>query len=121
MKCEPRCSLAHYLRPNSCANTEEILPGLPERIISSWEEESKHRRSLEGRAAGISERGQWIAAGLAVLFLGVSGLLIYSGQSIAGVALLVAEISGLVAVFVYDRRESRSLVEAAEEDSPPAP
>lgn len=107
--------------PELLRQYEEILPGLPERIVSSWEAESQHRRSLENRAAGISERGQWIAAALAVLFLGVSGLLIYFGQSAAGVALLVAEIVGLVAVFVYDRRESRLASETVEEDSQPPP
>jgi len=86
---------------------DEVLPGLAERIIGSWESETLHRRSLEQQDASVAAklllRGQLLAASLATLFFGGSVYLMSTGSGVAGMAVVVAEIVALVAVFVIGR------------------
>ena len=101
---------------------DEVLPGLAERIISSWESETLHRRSLEQQDASVATklllRGQLLAASLATLFFGGSVYLMSTGRGVAGMAVVIAEIVALVAVFVIGRGRDAPQQAGRESDLP---
>lgn len=74
----------------------QIMPGLPERIVSGMEGETDHRQNLE-------TRGQTIGALLAGggLVGGVAAILF--GHDLAGVAIVASGVGPLVYAFVRSR------------------
>jgi hypothetical protein len=96
------------------AGLEAIHPGATEIILRDFTEERQHQRRMQERAFGLDSdvfsefsRYQktrlWIAGGLA-LFLAVGGLaLILLDKAVYGFVLLIAEITGLVGVFLVGK------------------
>ena len=100
---------------------DELVPGAAERLIGWAEEEGRHqremdRRRLEGaereQAALIADqaeerklqrRGQWFGLTIALVGVGVGGLLAALGHTIPASALLGTTVLGLAAVFVTGR------------------
>jgi uncharacterized membrane protein len=98
--------------PEALADYNRALPGLGERIVSNWEEETRHRRGIERRVveSGIrnQSRGQLIAASIAIIVaLGGIGL-IAGGHSTAGLVALLPNVVALVGLFIYNGVKSRS-------------
>ncbi len=98
---------------------DQVVPGLAERIVRSWEKETEHRRSLERSwheaEYRLASRGQSLAAGLSVLILGGSMFLVAQGHGVAGMAVVIAEIAALCGVFIYGRRSQTTGEDAATE------
>lgn len=90
--------------PGTMKRYADIIPNFPERVVSEWEAEGKHRRSLE-RVALIADivitvLGQVIGL-LALLALCASGIyLTMQGHDKVGIAVFACGIGGIVAVFV---------------------
>jgi uncharacterized membrane protein len=78
-----------------------------ERIMAMAEKQQDHRHILETKVINGRIRAELLgtvsALVLAVLVLGVSVYLVKLGQSAAGIAALVADLTALAAVFVYGR------------------
>lgn len=93
---------------------EAIHPGATEIILRDFTEERQHQRRMQEQAFGLDSKvfsefsryqrtRLWIAGGLA-LFLAISGLtLILLDKAVYGFVLLVAEITGLVGVFLVGK------------------
>ncbi len=91
--------------PEALRQYNEAIPGLGERIVTNWEQESFHRRSLERRLVegGIrnQSRGQLIAAAIAII-VAIGGIvLIATGHSTAGLIALLPNLVALVGLFIY--------------------
>ncbi len=96
------------------ARLEAIHPGATEIILRDFTEERQHQRRMQERAFGLDSQvfeefsryqkmRLWIAGGLA-LFLAVGGLaLILLDKEVYGFILLIAEITGLVGVFLVGK------------------
>lgn len=117
---EAKASYSGPLPPASeLRRYEEVLPGLAERIVGGWEEETRHRRAIEQRAVDeesrLLNRGQWLAAVLSTLFFAGSVYLVAMGHGIEGMAVVLAEIVALSTVFYLGRR---SLGTAEERPAP---
>lgn len=91
--------------PDALREYDGVLPGLGERIVTNWEEESRHRRSLERRTveAGIKNqsRGQIVAATIAISVALGGIVLIATGHSIAGLIALLPNLVALIGLFIY--------------------
>jgi hypothetical protein len=96
------------------AGLEAIHPGSTEIILRDFTEERQHQRRMQERALGLDSKvfsefsryqrtRLWIAGGLA-LFLAAGGLaLILLDKAVYGFVLLIAEITGLVSVFLVGK------------------
>lgn len=98
--------------PQTLAEYNAIIPHAAERIFAEFEEQGKHRRSLEllvvkGQLTQ-SNRGQNFAFIITVSFLIVSGSLIYLGHEWAGGSLGLASLTSLVAVFLTGKDYQKS-------------
>lgn len=88
---------------------EDALPGAAERIFGWVEDQSRHRRELEAKKLDADiraeARGQHygLAITLGVLLAGC--VLIWNGKDIAGLSLIIVNLAGLVAVFIYGRKQ----------------
>ena len=91
--------------PQALREYNNAIPGLGERIVSSWEDESRHRRGLERRivdaAIANQSRGQLIAAAIALVIAGGGIVLIALGHDIAGLIALIPNLVALVGLFLY--------------------
>jgi uncharacterized membrane protein len=102
--------------PEDLQAYETALPGLAERIVSSFEREQAHRHRMEGeRSRGdyrLKARGQLM--GLVALFamLAIVAFMVREGAATEAAALGTAVMIGVVAVYVTGR------VIAAREDAP---
>lgn len=94
--------------PEVLAGYEQILPGAADRLLSMAENQSQHRQELEsvGLQAAIrhERQGMWIAALLAVFFGILGGSLLFMDKDIVGLAILVPELVGLLALFILSER-----------------
>lgn len=101
---------------------EEVLPGCAERLVSVFEQQTKHRMNIENQIVPHeikqAGRGQNYGFILALAFLIVSGALIALGHEVAGTVLGTVDLVALVSVFVlgkyYQRKERKE--EASSED-----
>jgi uncharacterized membrane protein len=98
--------------PNVLARYNEIVPGSAERIIKMTEEQSAHRQRLENKTVTgqtvESNRGQWIAAVISVLFLVGSVWVTREGHDWVGAVLGGGTVVGLVTAFVGSKRQQRT-------------
>jgi hypothetical protein len=96
------------------AGLEEIHPGATEIVLRDFTEEREHQRRMQEKAFGLDrevfsafssyqESRLRIAGGLA-LFLAAGGLaLVLLDRAVYGFVLLIAEITGLMGVFLVDK------------------
>ena len=67
----------------------EIMPGLPERIVQSWEIEQAHRRDLERDVVKTSQktdkRSQWFAFILSLFLLLIAAYAVHDGHYLYGI------------------------------------
>ena len=87
---------------------------------SNFDEQSRHRRSLEDRVVGNSEtranRGQWIAAALIALALTFGLVIALTVSPTAGAGVIVAVMVSGAAIFIAGGRQ-QSPKTATEEGS----
>lgn len=86
----------------------EVLPGAAERIFNMAERQSEHRMLLE-RTVVVgdtkrADKGLWIGAGVAVLFLGGAIACVLTGHDWAGVAFGAIDIGSVLYVFIHTNR-----------------
>lgn len=93
--------------PQILAGYEKTCPGAAERIIKMTENQQSHRFNLENRSLEAEikseKRGQWMGFSIVIVFLTIAGLLLYSGQSAAGLITLGGIAVALVGLFIYGR------------------
>lgn len=93
------------------AKYEEVLPGSADRILKMAEKQSEHRRAMEDRtlAEGIkaSRRGQIFGFILALVVVLVGCWLLIMEKNAWGLAAIIAEVVGLVGLFVYNRESEK--------------
>lgn len=96
------------------ARLEAIHPGATEIVLRDFTEERQHQRRMQEKAFGLDsdvfsefsryQKTQLLVAGGLVLFLAAGGLsLILLDKAVYGFVLLIAEITGLVAVFLVGK------------------
>ena len=90
--------------PQQLHEYNEVSSGLGDRIVTEWQTEGSHRRSLEkGAMRGqlrAQSRGQWLAA-LVSLVVIVGGLaLLFDGKSIEGLVAILAPLALLAGAFI---------------------
>ena len=87
---------------------DEVLPGLAEKIVAAWLEESDHRRAIDRTDQQsfykLAFRGQWMAAVLAAGIFSGSVHLVLNGHDLAGLAMVLAEIAALSWAFIAGRK-----------------
>ena len=106
---------------------EDVLPGSFDRILAMAERQQEHRQSLEritvDEAASRSRWGLRLGFVIAIVVIGVGAGAIFTGEALAGFALIIAQAAALAGVFVYGRVEQRK--ERVEKDTqtrlPPSP
>ena len=91
----------------------EIIPNGAERIMASFESQSKHRQDIEKKVVNgqvnQSLLGQILGFAIAIFFLLGGGFLIVNGFVVSGTIISTLDIVGLVSVFVigkYKREKS---------------
>lgn len=100
---------------------EEVLPGSADRILTMAEKQSAHRQTMENRAIseGIksSNRGQIFGFIIAILVILLGFWLMMNGKDGYGFSLMIAELVGLVGLFIYNRiSEKKELVNKKPQD-----
>ena len=97
--------------PSAFQEYEKTLPGAGDRILKMAEEQSRHRRSQEEKItdSGIeqAELGQNLAFILALVTILGGIYLIANNKVILGLAIILAPIASLVAVFIYGRMSAK--------------
>lgn len=93
--------------PDVLVNYNAAFPGAAERIVQMAEEQSAHRRSLEGSVVQANiraqSRGQWLGFLLALVIIAIGGGLLFMGRSVEGFALLIGDVATLLFAFVWGR------------------
>ena len=94
--------------PGALRAYDSILPGAAERILSMAEQQAEHRQNIERKDSWRASLG--VVAGTVVAFavLCLAGYALYLGQPLVGGALGVADLVGLVGVYVYGTRARES-------------
>jgi uncharacterized membrane protein len=94
--------------PHTLAEYDRVQPGLAERIVQMTEKEQLQRHSIENKIinmhVGRVVRGQWIAAGLAVLFGSFGTYLAVIDKPAASITVFGTTIVGLVGIFIWGRK-----------------
>lgn len=90
--------------PETLRAYNEIIPNGAERIFVEFEKQGNHRRALERKAVGgqvnQSYIGQAMAFIIALAFMGAAIYLTKEGFEFAGAVIGVADLAGLVTVFI---------------------
>lgn len=91
--------------PQDLANYDRVLPGLADRLITTFENQAAHRMRLENSATRSENIRSYcgLAAGVivALAFLAMAGFLIHEGHDVAGGVLGTVDIVALVGTFIY--------------------
>lgn len=102
---------------------EQVLPGSPDRILRMAERQQEHRLALESitvrEAANRSWWGLRLGFVITLLVVGVGAAAIFTGRSLAGFGVILADLAVLAGVFVYGRAEQRK--ERVEKDAQARP
>lgn len=109
--------------PEILSEYEEVCPGTALKIVTAFVNQSVHRIDMESKVVTSqlrqSGRGQIYGFIIAVLFLLVSGSLIYTDHDVAGTILGTVDIVALCTVFVLGReRQKADLEQKAGTSSP---
>lgn len=97
--------------PKELKEYEEILPGITDRLLSSFEKQQEHRFALEKNTVFTGSkqtlRGQILAFILGLITV-IGGLyLISQGKDIQGYRLLIGTAATLVSVFIYGKHQNK--------------
>ena len=108
--------------PRSLREYAEILPGLPDRIVSQWEKQSDHRIASEAKVIDSNikkeDRGQWM--GFSVFMAGLIGgiVLLVLGMTPVGLTVFFGNLAAMVTVFLtgahLGRKQLQDKLEAVE-------
>lgn len=94
--------------PATLAEYERVVPGLAERIVVQFEEQGRHRRTLELKVvesnATAQLRGQIVGGVIAIAAMVTAIVLMAMGLTTAGIVLFIADFATLAAVFITGRR-----------------
>jgi uncharacterized membrane protein len=101
--------------PQTLAQFNEVIPGLGERIIDSWEGESRHRQDLESRDIGIAEtlataraaavpRGQYLGTVIALSGVLATVYMAVNGVGFAALGALSTLLVPIVSFLVSHRK-----------------
>lgn len=97
--------------PNHLAEYDRIVPGAGKDIIQMAKDQAEHRRGLESAVVHSKikqeTRGQWFGFVIAMTALFGGIYLIDSGKSLWGAATAISAIAGLVALFVWSKRQQK--------------
>jgi uncharacterized membrane protein len=115
--------------PSVVEHFERIRPGAAERILVMAEEQQRVRHQLEERALVGALRaeatGQWLAAFIVTLTVGLGSWLVSSGHDATGLATILAPLGAVVAAFLNaqqaqarEREQKRAELERARMGTP---
>lgn len=94
--------------PAALADFDRVAPGTSERIIAAWEDESAHRRKMEGRDLTWTIVDQIIGKVFAFVFvlaaLILAAFAIWMKETTWGVLLSATTIAAVVTAFVQTNR-----------------
>ena len=95
---------------------EHVYPGAAKLIFSVFEEQSKHRQSLESTKLNgdirSERRGSWQGFAIAIFGLAVAGFLGYTGHDWAAGTIGTVDLGSLVTVFVLGRQKTAAELRA---------
>lgn len=101
--------------PDDLAKYEELLPGVTNRLLTTYESQVNHRIELEKIVIkGDSCRallGQILSFIIVMSVLCISGFLFYLGKSIAGLSAVVLALASLIPSFIYSRNNRKKELE----------
>ena len=108
------------------ARYNQVLPNAAERILKMAEEQSAHRRSLEGSVVKSNIRRSYIGTIVATVVLPlcvIGGLiLVFTGHDTAGATIVVTALGSFAGVYVWGvatqrkERETRSKILSGKQD-----
>jgi uncharacterized membrane protein len=108
--------------PEHLREYEQIVPGAAERLIKMAEDQSVHRRGLENRVIDAqirqSDRGQWMAVAVAMLFLAGSIWVTLAGFPWVGSILGGTTVASLVGIFITSKWQQKKDLEQKRSGSP---
>ncbi|MDP9310451.1 MAG: DUF2335 domain-containing protein [Chloroflexota bacterium] len=94
--------------PNILRQFDQIVPHGADRFFRMVESQTAHRQYMERRAlSGDQIRGYVGVAAGTVICLGILALCVYmvsQGQTLAGIAVIIAEMAVLAGTFIYTTR-----------------
>lgn len=92
-------------QPSDLAQFDAIVPGLANRIVTAWEEESEHRRAIERQEQRSYYRDALISKIFAFVFviaaLALSGFSVWMGAAWIGAILGAGTIGAVVGAFLH--------------------
>jgi len=101
--------------PQTLNEYNQVIPGLADRMITSYEKQVDHRISLENKAVtsqiAQSARGQWFALIIGIFALSCSTFTIYQGHEWPGAVIGVGGITSLVVAFLKGKESQREDLE----------
>lgn len=99
--------------PQQLEEYNRILPGLADRIVTEWQTEGSHRRSLEKNGLRgqllAQSRGQVFALILSLIIIGGGLALLFTDRETVGLVAILAPMATLAGVFVYSQRRDSEL------------
>ncbi len=113
-------------KPEILQGYNNIVPGSADRIIQMAEKQADHRMFLEKTViagdAKRADRGLICGTIVALCVLAGAVFVIYTGHDAAGIAVITADIAGLVSAFIYGTKSRRAeRVQKAKIMKPPEP
>ncbi len=107
--------------PEIIASYEQIVPGSGDRILAMSEQQQRHKMKVQeilvNAATQHEKLGMWRGFILALAIIASGTLVILSGFSVAGFALVTGPAIAIAGVFLYDRHSSRSEPRTKPQDS----
>lgn len=101
--------------PEVLAGYEKTLKGAADRILTMAEEQSRHRRDLESKVVISNiqneKTGMTLAFTITVLFIILSGILIYFDKTIAGYLTLGTVVIGHAYNYLMQKKKEQELAE----------
>ena len=108
--------------PELLREYNKLIPNGAERILAMAERQEAHRHELEKaivRAEIQQGRLGLILGFVVVMTMGIGGmLLIWHGDNVNGLAIVLSSLVGLVGSFVYSAKRKRSVAREQNEESP---
>jgi uncharacterized membrane protein len=90
---------------------EKVLPGSADRLLRMAERQQEHRHELERMTVREATNRSWWGLRLGFIItiavIGVAAAAIFTGRSLIGFGLVLADLAALAGVFAYGRSEQR--------------
>ena len=93
--------------PQVLAHYDKIVPGAAQRLLQLAEGQAHHRQGIENKIVNIQTRGQIF--GFILGFITIIGgfIVILSGKSLEGMAMVIGSLASLVGVYIYARKQEK--------------